>query len=359
MKIALVHELFIKMGGAEKVVEKLAEMYPKSPLYTLVKDEKKFEPWLKQRQVITSPLQKIFDRLNHPKWLLGKMPKAIESFDFSEFDAVISSSSAFAHGLKTNKEVKHICYCHSPMRYAWDYTHQYTQGMSFPMQLGVARLLNEIRVWDFESSNRPDVMIANSQHVQKRISKYYRRASDVIYPPVKIKDFKATKDHDDYFLIVSALTPFKRIDLAIEAFNKLGRHLVIIGDGSQRKILESMAKDNIEFLGRRSDEEVVEYMQNCRAFIFPGEEDFGMTPVEAMAAGKPVLAYGAGGVLESVIEGETGEFFSELTPQSLTQGLTRLLLNEENYDHKKIRQQVEKFDEAIFEEKMRKVVKGI
>lgn len=359
MKIALAHELFIKMGGAEKVVEKLAEMYKESPIYTLLKDEKKFEPWLNGREVITSPLQKYFKKLKHPKWLLGKMPKAIESFNFSDFDIVISSSSAFAHGLKTGKKVKHICYCHSPMRYAWDYTHQYTKDMSFGMKLAVAKMLNEIRVWDFETSSRPDVMIANSKHVQKRISKYYRRASEVIYPPIQVKNFKATRNHDDYFLIVSALTPFKRIDLAIEAFNKLGRRLVIIGDGAQRTILESMAKDNIEFLGRRSDAEVVQYMQNCRAFIFPGEEDFGMTPVEAMAAGKPVLAYGVGGVLESVIEGETGEFFSEATPQSLTQGLTRLLLHEKDYDYKKIRHQAEKFDEAIFEEKMRKVVRRI
>jgi len=358
MKIALVHEMLVKMGGAERVVERLLEMYPKSPLYTLFQDQKKLGEGFKNQEVITSHLQPYYEKLG-AKFLLGKMAGAIEKFDFSAFDVVISSSSAFAHGIKTEGKVKHICYTHSPMRYAWDYTHEYTKDMSFFMKFIVGNMLKEIRLWDFETSSRPDVMIANSLHVQKRITKYYRRDAEVIYPPVNVKSFKATRAHDDYFLIVSALTPFKRIDLAIEAFNTLGRRLVIIGDGAQRNILESMAKKNIEFLGRQDDTVVQEYMQNCRAFIFPGEEDFGITPVEAMAAGKPVLAYGVGGVLETVVEGKPGEFFTLPTPQSLTQGLTRLLLNEKSYHYKKIRLQAEKFDEQVFEEKMRKVIKEI
>ncbi len=359
MKIALVHEILIKLGGAERVVAKLADMYPKSPIYTLLQDAQKTEEYFGDKTIITSRLQPYFDMLKRPQWLLSKMPGAIEAFDFSHFDAVISSNSAFAHGLKTGRKIKHICYCHSPMRYAWDYTHQYTKNMSGFKQLAIAKLLNSIRVWDFEAASRPNRFVANSKHVQKRIQKYYRRPATVIYPPVQVKKFKVTSSHEDYFLIVSALTPFKRIDLAVEAFNKLGRKLVIIGDGKHRKALESIAKDNVEFLGRKSDEEVQTYMQNCRAFIFPGEEDFGMTPVEAMAAGKPVLAYGLGGVLESVIEGKTGEFFYEPTAASLMKGLTRLMLHESDYNPKSIRKQAEKFDEAVFEDKMRKMVEGV
>lgn len=359
MKIALVHEMLTKLGGAERVLATLLNMYPKSPIYTLLHDEKKTREWFEEANIIPSRLQPWFEKIKSPKWLLGKMAGAIEEFDFRDFDLVISSNSAFAHGIKTGKKVKHICYCHSPMRYAWDYTHQYTKNMSWLMRFATAQLLKEIRMWDFEVSDRPDLYIANSKHVQKRIFKYYRQKSEVIYPPVRVKDFRATKEHEDYFLIISALTPFKRIDLAIEAFNQLGRRLVIIGDGAQRKILESMAKKNIEFLGRKDDEVVKEYLQNCRALIFPGEEDFGITPVEAMACGKPVLAYGVGGVLESVQEGVTGEFFTQATTPSLVQGLTRLLMNEKSYSHRKIRQQAELFDEEIFEKKMKKMVKGI
>ena len=359
MKIAIVHEMLIKLGGAERVARQLLNLYPKSPLYTLFQDHKKTEAWFENDIIITSKLQAYFEKIKSPKWLLGKLPRAIEAFDFSEFEVVISSSSAFAHGINTNEKTKHICYCHSPMRYAWDYTHEYTKNMSPLMKLAVGSLLKEIRVWDYETSKKPDVILANSKHVKERIEKYYRRKAQVIYPPVNVKAFKARKNHEDYFLIVSALTPFKRIDLAIEAFNKLGRRLVIIGDGAQRKILQSMAKENIEFLGRKEDSVVREYIENCRAFIFPGEEDFGITPVEAMAAGKPVLAYGLGGVLETVKAGVTGEFFTRPTSDSLIQGLTRLMLNEKKYNYKKIRQHAERFDAEVFEEKIMKLVSKV
>jgi len=358
MKIALVHEMLVKLGGAERVVRKLLDMYPKSPIYTLIHDKKKTDEWFENTNVHPSYLQRYYGAVKSPKWLLPKMAGAIEQFDFQKFDAVISSSSAFAHGIKTG-EVKHICYCHSPMRYAWDYTHQYTRKKSFFMKLTTAKLLTGVRVWDYMASERPDRIVANSKHVQKRIEKYWRKKADVIYPPVNTKAFTATGDHEDYFLIVSALTPFKRIDLAVKAFNKLGRKLVVIGDGAQRKILESMAQPNIEFLGYKDDSVVREYMQNCRALIFPGEEDFGITPVEAMAAGKPVLAYGVGGVLETVVPGKSGEFFAQPNEQSMIDGLTRLMMNEKDYDYKNIRKIAEKFDESVFEEKMSRIIKKV
>lgn len=358
MKIALVHEMLVKLGGAERVVRKLLDMYPKSPVYTLFHDKKATNEWFKKAKVHPSYLQRYYEIVKSPKWLLSKMSRAIEQFDLRKFDAVISSSSAFAHGIKTD-EVKHLCYCHSPMRYAWDYTHQYTKKMSAPMRFATANLLTDIRIWDFRTASRPHKIVANSKHVQRRIAKYWRQDSEVIYPPVNVKAFEPTAEHEDYFLIVSALTPFKKIDLAVNAFNKVGRKLVIIGDGVQRKMLESMAKPNIEFLGRKPDPVVSEYMQNCRALVFPGEEDFGITPVEAMAAGKPVLAYGVGGVLESVQAGKSGEFFSELTEESLLDGLLRLMMNEKHYDYKKIRKIAERFDESVFEEKIKKAIKGI
>jgi len=350
--------MLVKLGGAERVVRKLLDMYPKSPIYTLTHDKVQTDEWFKKAKVHSSYLQRPYEFLKSPKWLLARMPDAIEQFDFGHFDVVISSSSAFAHGIKPGK-AKHICYCHSPMRYAWDYTHEYTKNMSPLMRLAVANMLRDIRIWDYHAADRADRIIANSKYVQKRIAKYWRKKAEVIYPPVNVKAFQANPDHQDYFLIVSALTPFKRIDLAVKAFNKIGRKLIIVGDGSQRKILESVAKPNIEFLGRKEDAVVREYMQNCRALIFPGEEDFGITPIEAMAAGKPVLAYGVGGVLESIVPGKSGEFFTALTEKSLTDGLMRLMMNEKHYDYKKIRCIAEKFDESVFEEKMRQAIKSV
>jgi glycosyltransferase involved in cell wall biosynthesis len=358
MKVALVHEMLVKLGGAERVLKTLLGIYPKSPVFTLLHNREKTDNWFGDEKIHTSHLQAYYNFLKSPKWLLSKMPKAIEQFDFSKYDLVISSSSAFAHGIKKGK-AKHICYCHSPMRYAWDYAHEYTKNYSPIMRFFIANMLNKIRIWDYQAAERSDAIIANSKHVQKRIEKYWRKESEVIYPPVNVAGFTPNPDHEDYFLIVSALTPFKRIDLAVRAFNKIKHKLIIIGDGPQRRILEDMSDDNIEFLGYKDDKVVKEYMENCRALIFPGEEDFGITPVEAMAAGKPVLAYGVGGVTESVRAGVSGEFFYEQTPESLINSLTKLMLNERNYDYKKIRHIAEQFDGSVFEQKLKRIISSL
>lgn len=356
MKIALAHEMLVKLGGAERVVKTLTDLFPKAPLYTLLHDEKTTDDWFEKTNVKTSELQKWAKRGVPHRFLLPFMPKATEQLDFNHYDTVISSSSAFMHGIKTAKKTKHICYVHSPMRYAWDYTHRYMENYSPLMRYLISRELHRIRQWDFHTASNPDLLIANSEHVRKRINKYWRKDAQVIYPPVDVKRFTPTKNHEDYFLIVSALTPFKRIDLAIKTFNKIKRRLIIIGEGAQKKALQSMAGETIEFKDYQNDHSVRDYLEHCRAFIFPGEEDFGITPVEAMAAGKPVLAYGVGGVTESVQPGISGEFFYEPTPQSLENGLTTLIINEKNYDEKKIRAIAEKFSKEIFVEKMQKII---
>ncbi len=355
--IAIVHDMLLKLGGAERVVKALSEIYNDAPIYTLLYDQKKTDEWFGGTVIHPSKLQKKFNLVKKPKYFLPKMADAVESWNFNHYDTVISSSSAFAHGIKTGKNTKHISYVHSPMRYAWDYTHEYTKGMSPFMQKTVAKMLNPIRQWDFLTSSNPDVVVANSEHVKKRIQKYWRRDAQVIYPPVNVKRFTPKKEHEDYFLIVSALTPFKRIDLAIQTFNKIRKNLVIIGDGAQMGELKKMANEKyITFMGRQDDANTTEFYENCRAFIFPGEEDFGITPVEAMASGKPVLAYGKGGVLETVQAGITGEFFKEPAAKSLENGLANLLANEKHYDFNQIRKRAEEFDESIFKKEIQKLI---
>lgn len=361
MKIAFVHDFLIRMGGAERVLKTLMDMYPDAPVYTLFYDRKKMQHAFPPERVKTSSLQK-WPRFipGMHKFLFPFMPSAVEQFDLSGYDVVLSSSGAYAHGVVTNLETVQMCYYHSPMRYAWDYTHQYLkeQNLGAIGEVIASRLLHKVRQWDFLAADRVQVPIANSKTVQNRIRKYYRKESQIIYPPVDVKRFTPHEKHEGYFLIVSTLTPYKRIDLAVELFNKLGKRLVIIGDGADRKRLERMAAGNIDFLGFKPDEVVTEYMENCRAFIFTGEEDFGIAPIEAMACGKPVLAYRKGGLTETVIEGETGQFFDEPTLESMENALTQLLINEKEYDYKAIAKHAKKFSKERFEKEMSEVIEG-
>jgi glycosyltransferase involved in cell wall biosynthesis len=359
MKVALVHDFLLKLGGAERVLKVFAEMYPNAPIFTLLYDEERVGKVFPKERVNTSFLQ------NYPKFLrkrhrlfTHKMPAAVESLSFSDFDLVISSSSAFAHGIMVPSHVKHLCYCHSPMRYAWDHSAEYIEenDISGFKRILYSLLIKRLREWDFLAGDRPDKYIANSQNVAKRLKKYYRVDSNVVFPPVDVEKFKVSYSNSDYYLIVSTLTPYKKVDLAVQLFNKIGRQLVIIGEGSHKKYLRSIAGKNIDFLGSKSDEDVREYMQSCRALIFPGEEDFGIVPVEAMACGKPVLAYGKGGVLESMTEGQTGEFFNEPTVSSMEDGLARLLNNEKKYKPLSIRRHADQFKREEFEKKIKKEI---
>jgi glycosyltransferase involved in cell wall biosynthesis len=362
MKVALVHDFLVKLGGAERVLKVLSDMFPSAPIYTLFYDKDKVGEVFPEDRIRCSFLQKYpsFIRKRY-RFLLSKFPRAVEDFDFNEFDLVISSSTAFAHGIVTPTKTKHLCYCHSPIRYAWDWSNEYRSENNIKglKLLLYSPLIKYIREWDFIASDRVDAYIANSNNTKNRIKKYYRKNSEVIYPPIDVDRFKVGKEHSGYFLIVSTLTPYKKIDLAVQLFNKIGRKLVVIGDGPQRKYLESISGDNIDYLGFKDDETVLEYMRNCRAFIFPGEEDFGITPVEAMACGKPVLAFGKGGCTESVITGKTGEFFFENSVESMEDGLARLLYNEKFYRPMTIRRHSLNFSKEIFEKKIRKKIREL
>lgn len=359
-KVAIVHDFLLKLGGAERVVKILADMFPDAPIYAILYDEEKVGGVFPKERIKCSYLQKYpnFIRTRY-KYLTSKIPRAIEELDLEDYDLVISSSTAFCHGIITPVKTKHICYCHSPMRYCWDYCNEFREQNNIQgfKNLYYAPLIKYLREWDYIASDRPNKYIANSKNVQKRIKKYFGKDSEVIYPPVDTERFRAKEKHSNYFLIVSTLTPYKKIDLAIQMFNKIGRRLVIIGDGPQRKYLKNIASDNIDILGFKDDETVKEYMENCRALIFPGEEDFGITPVEAMACGKPVLAYGKGGALESVVSGKTGEFFFEETVESMEDGLARLLYNEKFYRPFTIRRHALKFSREIFEKKIKQSIR--
>jgi len=353
MKVALVHDYLIRMGGAERVLLELHKLFPEAPIYTLLHDDKKMGEYFKDCEIRPSFLQKLPKFLKRrQKYLLPLLPVAAESFDLRDFDLVISSSSAFAKSIVTRPGTTHICYCHATARFLWDWSRQYLkEQQTGPVRNFLALIATHyLRVWDRAASQRVDYYIANSRATQEKIKKYYRQDSQVIYPPVKLPsldNFKKITD-GNYFLIVSQLTPYKRIDLAVEAFNKLKLPLVIIGDGPQKEKLHSLAEKNISFIGWVTDEERNQYLKNCAAFIFPGEDDFGISPVEAMGWGKPVLAFRAGGAAETVLAGISGEFFDEAVPEILADGVRRLRQNLPRYSPLVIRKWAEKFSEEKF-----------
>ena len=357
MKIALVHDWLPFIGGAERVLTNFLELYPNAPIYTTICNKSKMDGLLKEANIITSNLQKKNKEIENHRKLFPFMMTAIESFNLNDYDVVLSDSSSVAKGAITPPDTIHICYCHSPMRYAWEFSHEYAGKMAGKGGLKAKLLsyfLTGVRLWDNASSDRVDYFIANSQNVAKRIWKHYRREAVVIHPPVRCNLFNISDIDEEYFLIVSRLQEYKRIDLAIEVFNKLGLPLVIIGDGPDRKKLEKMAKSNVKFLGRESDEVIKEHYAKCRAFLFAGEEDFGITPLEAMASGRPVIAYRKGGALETVVQNKTGVFFDNQTCEDLLQAIKKF--EGMTFDKIEIRKHAETFNEQIFKEKIKRFV---
>ncbi|TMC21316.1 MAG: glycosyltransferase family 4 protein [Chloroflexi bacterium] len=353
MKVALVHDYLNQMGGAERVVLALHELFPDAPIYTSIYDPQRVDPAFQKMDIRTSFMQKFPLVTKHHQPYLPFYPFAMEQLDLRGYDLVLSSSSAFGKGVLTRPDTLHICYCHTPMRWCWNYE-EYVERE----RLGkVARsilpfFITGLRVWDQTSALRVDHFIANSPVVAQRIEKYYRREAVVIPPPVEASrfPFDPTTEPEDYFLVLSRLVPYKRIDLAIEACNRLQLPLVVIGSGRDQERLKRLAGPTIRFLGRLSDQEVIHYYRHCRAFLFPGEEDFGITPLEVQAAGRPVIAYGAGGALASVVEGVTGLFFREQTVECLAEALASF--NERLFNAQVIRNHALEFDIPCFQRRI-------
>ncbi len=367
LKIALVHDFLIQYGGAERVLEALCEMFPNAPIYTLLHDSEKMRGKFSEKEIHASFLQKFpkFLRKRY-KYLLPLMPTAPETFDLRNFDLVISSSGAWSKGIVTRLNTVHISYLHSPMRFVWDTNEEYlkqSQISNFKFQRFFTRiLLNYVRVWDKVAADRPDHLIANSKYTQERIKKYYGKESFVIYPPVGINqelsslNLRSLAPGEKYFLIVSRLSPYKKIDAVVEAFNKLELPLIIVGEGQQEKYLRSIAKNNIKILGWQPDEKIREYYAGARAFIFAGVDDFGMAPAEAMSYGIPVVAIRKGGAKEIVEEGKTGEFFNAATPEVIADGVRRFAENEKKYDRKHIMESAVKFSKEGFKNELGKFI---
>ncbi len=350
-KIAIVCDWLTNFGGAERVIYQFHKMFPDAPIFTSLYNKEKMVGF-EDADVRTSWLQKIPGAKSKHQLFLHFLPGVFESFDLDEFDIVLSSSHSCAKGVITKPETLHICYCHSPMRYAWDESHTYID--QYPLNGLVKRIvphfIHKIRMWDRLSAERVDKYISNSAFVQKRIEKYYGKNSMVIHPPVECDRWPVSTDHGDYYLAVGRITTYKRFDLLVETFNQLGLPLKIVGTGPDLKKLKQIANSNIEFLGRVSDDDLRELYMNAKGLLFPQVEDFGIIPLEAMSAGTPVIAFKSGGSLETVVEGKTGVFFEEQTVEALAEAIDEFEV--ETWDPKVIRSQAEKFDEAVFREKL-------
>lgn len=324
LKVALVHDWLDSRGGGERVLKCMHEIWPTAPIYTLVYDSENAPEWVRECNVRTTYIQKWPGGVKHRKLLLPFMPKAWEALDLTEFDLVISSCMSCCKGVITRPDALHVCFCHSPIRYVWDLYYDYLDGASALKRVVMPLMIHKVRMWDYQAAQRVDRFVANSDYVGRRIQKYYRRESVTIHPGVVVPSAPVSEERDDYYLVVSRFVRYKRVELAIEACNRLGRRLVVIGSGGEEEVrLRALAGPTVEFRGRVSDDEMAEAYGRARAFLFPGVEDFGLTPVEAMAGGCPVLALGRGGVLETVVDGETGLFFHEQTAEALVACIER------------------------------------
>lgn len=358
-KIALVHDWLTGMRGGEKVLEIFCDFFPNAPIYTLIHLKGRISPKIESHEIIPSFIQKLPFAEKKYRYYLPLMPRAIETFDLSPYDLVISTSHCVAKGVKVKKDALHICYCHTPMRYIWDqYDHYFGPKEAHFILRSLMKILRpSLQKWDQESSKKVNFFLANSNYVKDRIKKYYFQDSQVIYPPVDtqffIPEFNDQKS-PSFYLIVSALAPYKKIDLAIEAFNIFKAPLKIIGTGQWEKKLKKMADKNIEFLGWKSNDELKWYYQHSKALIFPGTEDFGIVPLEAMACGTPVIAYGEGGALESTLENKTGLFFREAKANSLLNAIERFNLL--RWDKKFLREHALKFSVESAKKNLKKFI---
>ena len=350
-KVALVHDWLNQVGGAEGVLENLVSVFPGAPVYTSIYWPEAMPAHYQDWDIHTSWLDRLPGVRRHHRLFLPLYPLAFESLDLGQYDVVLSNKSGFCHGLITPPETLHVCYCLSPTRYIWRYQ-DYAQREGFgPLaRLAMQPVLSRLRVWDRMAADRVDRFVAISTEIQRRIKKYYRRESEIIYPPVDTSRFAPAALYDDYYLVVGRQIPYKRIDLAVRACTQLGLPLKVSGAGRDTNRLRAMAGPTVEFLGRVPDDELPGLLAKCRAFLFPGAEDFGIAPVEAMAAGRPVIAYAYGGALDTVIEGVTGTLFPDQTVESLCTALQRF--EPDDYDPQTIRRHAERFDVSVFRQQI-------
>lgn len=366
-RVALVQDWLVTMRGAEACLEVFAELFPEADLFTLVHKKGSLSPLLESRRIHTSFLQQMPFGVSRYRHYLPLMPAAIESLDLTGFDLIVSSSYCVAKGVITRPDARHLSYCHTPMRYVWEQQNDYFgPGASLPVR-AVGRLATSyLRMWDEASARRPDQYVANSRHVATRIRKRYGREAEVIYPPVDCSRFSPGERDGGYYVMVGAFAPYKRVDLAIQAFQRMGKRLLVAGAGQEEKSLHRLLEPGgtVELLGSVPREKVVSLLQGARAFVFPGEEDFGIAPVEAQACGVPVIAYGCGGALESVVGPDadsppTGIFFDEQTVEALIDAVERFESLEEAFDSTAIRRNALRFARPRFAREIREAAERL
>lgn len=360
-KVAIVHDFLLAMGGAERVLKDLTDMYPTAPIYTLLADEKLAQQFFPGRIVKSSFLQKfpLWLRKRY-KWLLLFYPVAAESLNLREYDLIISSSGAWTKGIVTRLHTIHVAYIHSPMRYVWDSHEEYLEALQKKRNFFLRGVLSYLRIWDFEAAQRPELLVANSLYTQKRIEKYYRRQADLVYPALSLSGLDVPMlplgQRKPYFLLVSRLTKIKKIDVVIDAFTKLGFPLYVVGTGSEQTYLRKKAGENITFLGFVPDEKLGNLYQEARALIFPSEEDFGLVAAEAHSYGTPVIAFEYGGIREIVEPGVTGELFASKTHEVISEAVLRFTQSEAQYSQEAMQKKAARFSNATFQESLKNII---
>ncbi len=356
VRLALVHDWLNQIGGAEDVLETLVEMFPRAPIHTSMYWREGMPPAYRDWDIRTTWMDHLPGIYRHHQPYLPLYPLAFARLDLSGYDVVLSNKSGFCHGVQTGETV-HVCYCLTPTRYIWDFnTYAAREALPAAPKIALRPLVTLLRRWDYRAAQRVDHFVAISRQVQARIRRFYGRDSVVIHPPVDSSCFRPTPTHDDYYLIVSRLIPYRRIDLAVRAFNQLELPLVIAGDGRDREALERLAGPTITFLGRVPDEDRPDLYARCRAYVLPGEEDFGIAPLQAQAAGRPVIAFGIGGALDTVIEGQTGTFFHEPTPEALAAAVRAFDPND--VDPQACVRNAARFDVSVFRDKLGRFIRA-
>ena len=355
MKIAIVHDFLLQMGGAEKVLDVLHDMFPEAPVFTSAYDPRAMPSYYRDWDIRTTFLQSLWWKRDTHRLAIMFYPYAFERFDLNGFDLVISSSSAFAKGVVTDPNTMHICYTHAPMRYAWT-TQTYLKNERLGPLSGALfpPIAHYLRLWDSSAAARVDHYIANSSAVARRIEKYYRRPSQVVFPPVDTARFQISDKIEDYYIIVARCVPYKRLDLAVEAFTRMKRPLKVVGAGRYLRALRAKAGSTIQFLGHVNDTDLPGLLAHAKAFVMPGEEDFGIAPVEANACGRPVLAYAAGGALDTQVDNVTGVLFDDQTVDGLCEAICQS--DHIDFDPVCIRNHALRFDTAVFRREIKRAI---